>query len=339
MAGNNAAENKATDNNMVPVTILTGFLGSGKTTLLNRILNEQHGRRIAVIENEFGEAGVDNEILIRGGDEQIIEMNNGCVCCTIRGDLMRILGDLKDRRDAGAIGFDRVIIETTGMADPGPVAQTFFLDEAIGNYYLLDSVITLVDAMHGERQLDEFREAQEQVGFADRILLSKTDLVTEDEAERLRRRLVHINPRAPIRNVHFGQMPIQEILDIRGFNLTAVLEIDPEFLEEEEHEHAEQVSSFVFRSERPFDGVRLEEFLSWLIQVHGKDMLRYKGVVYLKDNAHRVVFQGVHMLMGGDLGKAWGKEERRQSTLVFIGRNLPEDVFIKGLEQCLVQPQ
>jgi len=332
-------ENKAAETNMVPVTILTGFLGSGKTTLLNRILNEQHGLRIAVIENEFGEAGVDNEILVQGGDEQIIEMNNGCVCCTIRGDLMRILGDLKDRRDAGAIGFDRVIIETTGMADPGPVAQTFFLDEVIGNYYLLDSVITLVDAMHGERQLDEFREAQEQVGFADRILLSKTDLVTEDEAERLRRRLVHINPRAPIRKVHFGQMPIQEILDIRGFNLTAVLEIDPEFLEEDEHDHAEEVSSFVFRSERPFDGVRLEEFLSGLIQVHGKDMLRYKGVVYLKDNAHRVVFQGVHMLMGGDLGKAWGKEERRQSTLVFIGRNLPEDVFIKGLEQCLVQPQ
>jgi len=333
------AENGATENNMVPVTILTGFLGSGKTTLLNRILNEQHGHRIAVIENEFGEAGVDNEILVQGGQEQIIEMNNGCVCCTIRGDLMRILGDLKDRRDAGAIGFDRVIIETTGMADPGPVAQTFFLDEAIGNYYLLDSVITLVDAMHGERQLDEFREAQEQVGFADRILLSKTDLVTEDEAERLRRRLVHINPRAPIRKVHFGQMPIGEILDIRGFNLTAVLEIDPEFLEEGEHEHTEEVSSFVFRSERPFDGVRLEEFLSGLIQAYGKDMLRYKGVVYLKDNAHRVVFQGVHMLMGGDLGKAWGKEERRQSTLVFIGRNLPEDVFIKGLEQCLVQPQ
>ena len=334
MAGNNTVES-----GMVPVTILTGFLGSGKTTLLNRILNEQHGHRIAVIENEFGEAGVDNEILVQGGEEQIIEMNNGCICCTVRGDLMRILGDLKDRRDAGAIGFDRVIIETTGMADPGPVAQTFFLDEAIGNYYLLDSVITLVDAMHGGRQLDEFREAQEQVGFADRILLSKTDLVSEHDAEHLRRRLVHINPRAPIRKVHFGQMPIDEILDIRGFNLTAVLEIDPEFLDEVEHEHAQEVSSFVFRSERPFDGVRLEEFLAGLIQVYGKDMLRYKGVVYLKDNAHRVVFQGVHMLMGGDLGKAWGKEERRQSTLVFIGRSLPEDVFIKGLEQCLVQPQ
>ena len=332
-------ENNAAENEMVPVTILTGFLGSGKTTLLNRILNEQHGHRIAVIENEFGEAGVDNEILVHGSDEQIIEMNNGCVCCTIRGDLMRILGDLKDRRDAGAIGFDRVIIETTGMADPGPVAQTFFLDEAIGNYYLLDAVITLVDAMHGERQLDDFREAQEQVGFADRILLSKTDLVPEHGVERLRRRLLHINPRAPIRKVHFGQMPIEEILDIRGFNLTAVLEVDPEFLEEDEHEHAQEVSSFVFRSERPFDGARLEQFLSGLIQAYGKDMLRYKGVVYLKDNAHRVVFQGVHMLMGGDLGKAWGKEEKRQSTLVFIGRGLPEDVFIKGLEQCLVQPQ
>jgi len=324
---------------MVPVTILTGFLGSGKTTLLNRILNEDHGRRIAVIENEFGEAGVDNEILVRGGDQQIIEMNNGCVCCTVRGDLMRILGDLKDRRDAGAIGFDRVIIETTGMADPGPVAQTFFLDEAIGNYYLLDSVITLVDAVHGELQLNEYREAQEQVGFADRILLSKTDLVSEHDAERLRRRLVQINPRAPIRKVHFGQMPIADVLDIRGFNLTAALEIDPQFLDEDEHEHAGEVSSFVFRSERAFDGVRLEEFLSGLVQAYGKDMLRYKGVVYLKDNAHRVVFQGVHMLMGGDIGKAWGEEERRQSTLVFIGRNLPENVFIGGLEQCLVQPQ
>jgi G3E family GTPase len=324
---------------MVPVTILTGFLGSGKTTLLNRILKEDHGQRIAVIENEYGEAGVDNDILVDSGQEQIVEMNNGCICCTVRGDLIRILGELRGKRDAGKLKFDRVIIETTGMADPGPVAQTFFLDEAIGNYFLLDSVLTLVDAKHANETLDQFREAQEQVGFADRILLSKTDLVTEEEVEKLRHRLVRMNPRAPVKKVHFGNAPIDEILDIRGFNLNAILEIDPQFLEEDEHEHDEHVSSFVFRADKPFDGVKLEEFLSGLTQVYGNDMLRYKGVLYLKDNPRRVVFQGVHMMMGGDMGKAWSKNEKRQSTMVFIGRNLPEDLFVKGLEQCLVTAQ
>jgi G3E family GTPase len=329
----------ATEDNMVPVTILTGFLGSGKTTLINRILKEQHGRRIAVIENEFGEAGVDNEILLANEGEQIVEMNNGCVCCTVRGDLIRILGELKERRETGKLRFERVIIETTGMADPGPVAQTFFIDEHIGNYYLLDSVITLVDAKHAQKQLDEFREAQEQVGFADRILLSKTDLVPDEEQARLRKRLVQMNPRAPIKSVHFGNAPIGEILDIRGFNLNAVLELDPEFLEDDEHEHDEHVSSFVFRSGKPFDGVRLEEFLSGLIQVYGPNMLRYKGVLYLKGNTNRVVFQGVHMLMGGDVGRPWGKDEKPASTLVFIGKDLPQDLFIKGLEQCLEATQ
>src|SRR3954462_9981699 len=181
--------------NMVPVTILTGFLGSGKTTLLNRILQEQHGHKIAVIENEFGEVGVDNAI-IEKSDEQIVEMNNGCICCTVRGDLIRILGELRTKRDTGELKFDRVIIETTGMADPGPVAQTFFLDESIGGYYLLDSVLTLVDAKHANETLDQFREAQEQVGFADRILMSKTDLVSEDEVEKLSARLMRMNPRA-----------------------------------------------------------------------------------------------------------------------------------------------
>src|SRR3954465_5908977 len=326
------------DSNMVPVTILTGFLGSGKTTLLNRILKDDHGHRIAVIENEFGEIGVDNEI-IETGDEQIVEMNNGCICCTVRGDLIRILGSLKEKRDEGKLKFDRVVIETTGMADPGPVAQTFFTDEEIGNYYLLDSIITLVDAKHAQKQLDEFREAQEQVGFADRILLSKTDLVAEDEQSRLRKRLGQMNPRAPIKSVHFGNAAIDEILDIRGFNLNAVLELDPAFLEDDEHEHDEQVSSFVFRSEKPFDGTRLEEFLSGLIQVYGPNMLRYKGVLYLKGNTNRVVFQGVHMLMGGDVGRPWSKDEKRSSTLVFIGKNLPQDLFIKGLEQCLEATQ
>jgi G3E family GTPase len=329
----------AVQENMVPVTILTGFLGSGKTTLVNRILKEQHGHRIAVIENEFGEAGVDNEILLNETGEQIIEMNNGCVCCTVRGDLIRILGELKERRDSGKLEFERVIIETTGMADPGPVAQSFFIDEKIGNYYLLDSVITMVDAKHGSKQLDEFREAQEQIGFADRILVSKTDLVSEDEQEALRKRLAKMNPRAPIKKVHFGNAPIGEILDIRGFNLNAVLELDPEFLEDAEHEHDEHVGSFVFRSDAPFDSGKLEEFLSGVVQIYGPDLLRYKGVLYMKGNANRVVFQGVHMLMGGDVGRPWDKGEKRSSTMVFIGKNLPQELFIKGLEQCLVEKQ
>ena len=324
---------------MVPVTILTGFLGSGKTTLLNRILKEQHGHKIAVIENEFGEAGVDNEILIRDKDEQIIEMNNGCICCTVRGDLMRILEDLRAKRESGKLWFERVIIETTGMADPGPVAQTFFLDEKIGQYYLLDSVLTLVDAKHGNKTLDDFKEAQEQVGFADRILMSKTDLVDAAEADKLKARLVRMNPRAPVKKVNFGDAPIAEILDIRGFNLNAILDLDPTFLEDAEHTHDEHVTSFVFRSERPFDGTKLEEFLGSIVQVYGENLLRYKGVLYLKGTPQRVVFQGVHMMMGGDLGRTWARDEKRSSTMVFIGRNLPEDLIVKGLEQCLSATQ
>jgi len=322
--------------NMVPVTILTGFLGSGKTTLLNRILKESHGGRIAVIENEFGEVGVDNEI-IETGDEQIVEMNNGCICCTVRGDLIRILGTLKQKRDQGALRFDRVVIETTGMADPGPVAQTFFTDEEIGNYYLLDSIITLVDAKHAPRQLDEFHEAQEQVGFADRILLSKTDLTNEDETKTLVERLKRMNPRAPIKAVNFGNAPLEEVLDIRGFNLNAILELEPQFLTDVQHQHHDQVESFVFRSQKPFDGDKLEQFLSGMIQVYGPDLLRYKGVLWMKGNPRRVVFQGVHMMMGGDLGKPWAKGEKKSSLLVFIGKQLPKDLFLAGLEECLAK--
>lgn len=319
---------------MVPVTILTGFLGSGKTTLLNRILQEDHGHRIAVIENEFGEVGIDNDI-IEKSDEQIVEMNNGCICCTVRGDLIRILGDLKDRRDKGALNFDRVLIETTGMADPGPVAQTFFTDEEIGSYYLLDSILTLVDAKHAEKQLNEFHEAQEQVGFADKVLMSKTDLVSEAEVGRLIERIKRMNPRAPIKPVRFGDAPLEEVLDLRGFNLNAILEIDPEFLTDIAHEHHDEVESFVFRGEKPFDGDKLEQFLSGMIQVYGPDLLRYKGVLWMKGNPRRVVFQGVHMMMGGDLGKPWAKGEKKASTLVFIGKKLPRDLFIAGLEECL----
>jgi len=324
------------EENMVPVTILTGFLGSGKTTLLNRILKEDHGHRIAVIENEFGEVGVDNEI-IETGDEQIVEMNNGCICCTVRGDLIRILGDLKSKRDTGALKFDRVVIETTGMADPGPVAQTFFTDEEIGNYYLLDSIITVVDAKHAPQQLDEFHEAQEQVGFADRILLSKTDLAKEEETELLIKRIKKMNPRAPIKKVHFGDTPLDEVLDIRGFNLNAILSLEPDFLTDVAHEHHDEVESFVFRSQKPFDGAKLEQFLSGMIQVYGPDLLRYKGVLWMKGNPRRVVFQGVHMMMGGDMGKPWEKGAKKQSVLVFIGKQLPKDLFIAGLEECLAK--
>src|SRR6266852_3823140 len=322
--------------NMVPVTILTGFLGSGKTTLLNRILREDHGGRIAVIENEFGEVGVDSA-LIEKSDEQIVEMNNGCICCTVRGDLIRILGSLKEKRDQGALKFDRVVIETTGMADPGPVAQTFFTDEEIGNYYLLDSIITIVDAKHAPKQLDEFHEAQEQVGFADRILMSKTDLVSENEVEDLSKRLKRMNPRAPIKKVNFGDAPIDEMLDIRGFNLNAILELDPEFLTDVQHEHHDEVESFVFRSKKPFDGAKLEQFLSGMIQVYGPDLLRYKGVLWMKGNPRRVVFQGVHMMMGGDVGKRWSKADKKESLLVFIGKKLPKDLFLAGLEECLAK--
>jgi G3E family GTPase len=320
-------------NEMVPVTILTGFLGAGKTTLLNRILREDHGKRIAVIENEFGEIGVDSEI-IEKSEEQIVEMNNGCICCTVRGDLIKILGDLKDRRDRGALKFDRVIIETTGMADPGPVAQTFFTDEDVGGYYLLDSILTVVDAKHASKQLDDFREAQEQVGFADRILLSKSDLVSENEIKTLSERIRRMNPRAQVKKVHFGEAPIEELLDLRGFNLNAILELDPEFLVDSHHDHHDEVESFVFRSDKPFDGDKLEQFLSGMIQVYGPDLLRYKGVLWMKGKPQRVVFQGVHMMMGGDLGKPWGKD-KKQSVMVFIGRKLPKDLFLAGLNECL----
>jgi len=255
----------------------------------------------------------------------------------VRGDLIRILGELKSKRDKGALNFDRVVIETTGMADPGPVAQTFFTDEEIGGYYLLDSILTLVDAKHAEKQLDEFNEAQEQVGFADRILMSKTDLVSEDDVKKLSTRIKQMNPRAPIKAVHFGEVPIAEVFDLRGFNLNAILELDPSFLVDNHHEHHDKVESFVFESEKPFDGDKLEQFLSGIIQVYGPDLLRYKGVLWMKGKKERVVFQGVHMMMGGDLGKPWGKGEKKRSIMVFIGKQLPRDIFLAGLEQCLAK--
>lgn len=320
---------------LIPVTILTGFLGSGKTTLLNHILKGNHGHRIAVIENEFGEAGIDNELLVQDLDEQIIEMNNGCICCTVRGDLVRILGELAYKRKAGTLKYDHVVIETTGLADPAPVAQTFFVDDNIMQNYLLDAIVTLVDAVHAPEQLDAHHEAQEQVGFADRVLISKTDLVDKQAVAALRQRLARINPRAKISESHHGVAAIDDLIDIRGFNLNAILDIEPEFLLDVDHAHDDDVKSFVFREDRPLDIVKIEDFLGSIVQVYGTKMMRYKGILNILGEDKRIVFQGVHMLMGADLGAKWKADETRSSKMVFIGRDLPQADIEKGLRQCV----
>ena len=321
----------------VPVTILTGFLGAGKTTLLNRILRERHGERIAVIENEFGAASIDTDLLFDSGVEQIVEMNNGCICCTVRGDLVRILGELRQRREANPAAFDRVIIETTGLADPAPVAQTFFIDDDIAAAYALDAIVTVVDAKHAPRQLDQFHEAQEQVAFADRILLSKADLVSDADSAALLARLRRINPRAAVKPVHFGETPIADLLDIGGFSLDSILEIEPGFLDDDahEHEHDDSVQSFVFTSAHALDPGRLQAFFRATIAAHAADLLRYKGVVAFPGVDRRVVFQGVHVMMGSDIGRPWAAGEARGSKLVFIGRKLPQDALIAQLETCV----
>ena len=356
---------------LIPATILTGFLGSGKTTLLKRLLSEAHGQKIAVIENEFGEENIDNDILVTDSKEQIVQMNNGCICCTIREDLRETLQLLASKRRKGLLDFDRIVIETTGLADPGPVAQTFFMDEEIAETYLIDSIITLVDAKHAAQQLNDRQEARRQVGFADQIFLSKTDLVSQEETDALIHRLKHMNPRAPIKAVHFGEVPIAEVLDLRGFNLNAKLDIDPEFLKEEEahshhdhgnehhdhvhgehcnhpshehghghhHHHDDDVKSFVYRSDRPFDPAKLEDFLGAIVNIYGPRMLRYKGVLNMVGTERKVIFQGVHQLMGSDLGPQWAPEEARQSRMVFIGIDLPRDILEQGLDRCLAESQ
>ncbi len=358
---------------MIPVTILTGFLGSGKTTLLKRILNEQHGMQIAVIENEFGEENIDNEILVQDSNEQIVQMSNGCICCTIRGDLVQALADLVTQRQDGKLKFDRVVIETTGLANPGPVAQTFFMDEEIADQYLLDAIITLVDAKHANAQLDQHEVVQRQVGFADRLFITKSDLISETELADLKHRLLHMNPRAPISVVNFGEAPLKEIFDIRGFNLNAKLEIDPDFLAEDDHQHAhdhadcdhehdqcaheghehgdehahghahhhhahhdDKIKSFVYRSERAFDAAKLEDFLGGVLQIYGERLLRYKGVLHMKGVDRRVVFQGVHQMMGSDLASKWLPADKKTNKMVFIGIDLPQDLITDGLDRCLV---
>jgi len=347
--------------NLIPATILTGFLGAGKTTLLKRVLTEAHGQKIAVIENEFGEENIDNEILVEDTKEQIMQLSNGCVCCTIREDLRATLALLAERRRKGELDFERVVIETTGLADPGPVAQTFFMDDEIAESYLLDSVLTLVDAKHANDQLDTRQEARRQVGFADQIFISKTDLVDDDSVDALAHRLSHMNPRAPQQRVHFGEVPLAKVFDLKGFNLNTTLEIDPDFLSAQEHDHDhdhghehhdhapgeacdhphhhhhdDDVKSFVFRSERAFNPAKLEDFLGAIVQVYGPKMLRYKGVLYMKGSDRKVVFQGVHQMMGSDLGPKWAPAEKKNSKMVFIGIDLPKEILLQGLESCLV---
>ena len=359
---------------LIPATILTGFLGSGKTTLLKRILSEAHGQKIAVIENEFGEENIDSDILVSETTEQIVQMSNGCICCTIREDLRTALQTLAEKKRKGELHFDRVVIETTGLADPGPVAQTFFMDDEIAESYLLDSILTLVDAKHAANQLNDRQEARRQVGFADQIFISKTDLVAKEETDALIHRLKHMNPRAPQKAVHFGEEALSEVFDLRGFNLNAKLDIDPDFLKDESHDHGhdhghdheghdhapgehcdhpshahseagqhghhhhhdDDVKSFVFRSDRAFDAAKLEDFLGAIVNIYGPRMLRYKGVLNMKGTDRKVIFQGVHQLMGSDLGPAWGPDEPRVNKMVFIGIDLPKDIFLQGMEQCLV---
>lgn len=355
---------------LIPATILTGFLGSGKTTLLKRVLSEAHGQKIAVIENEFGEENIDNEILVSNTNEQIIQMSNGCVCCTIREDLRTTLTDLAEKKRKGELDFDRIVIETTGLADPGPVAQTFFMDDVIAESYLLDSILTLVDAVHAADQLNTRQEARRQVGFADQLFISKSELVSAANLDALQHRLKHMNPRAPQRTVHFGDIKISEVFDQHGFNLNAKLDIDPDFLKVEEHHHHDHahdhkpkhgeeghvhdascghdhggqhlhhhhtdddVKSFVFRANKALDPAKLEDFLGAIVNIYGPKMLRYKGVLNMKGTDRKVIFQGVHQLMGSDLGPVWAKDEVRNSKMVFIGIDLPKDILLQGLENC-----
>ena len=339
----------------IPVTILTGFLGSGKTTLLKKILSDDHGYKIAVVENEFGEESIDNEILIQDDNERIVQMNNGCICCNIRGDLVEALSELIDRRGRGDFDFDHLVIETTGLANPAPIAQSFFMAEELADDYLIDAIITLVDAKHGDAQLSEHEVAQWQVGFADQIFITKTDLVDADTLAALQSRLKHINPRAAVQIAAFGGIEVAQVLDQRGFNLNAKLDIDPHFLtedDESDHDHVhdehcqhdhghhhpqhdDAIKSFVYRAARPFNMSALDHALGQLVSQYGKQMLRYKGVLDVEGLDRRVVFQGVHETVGSDVSSKWEEGETRGSKIVFIGFDLPEAVIRSMLDNCL----
>ena len=346
----------------VPVTVLTGYLGAGKTTLVNRILSEDHGRRYAVIVNEFGEIGIDGDLIV-GADEELFEMNNGCVCCTVRGDLIRTLHALLEQSRGSARPFDAIIVETTGLADPGPVAQTFFVDPVLQAGTVLDSVTTVVDAAHIERRLYDSREAAEQIAFADQIVLNKIELVGPDQLLAIEARLRRLNPLAPIHRTQRAQLALEKILARGGFDLERIVSLEPQFLaatppadaahvhhehcghshdqgNEHVHDHVHDhgIGSVSLSSNRPMDSALLSRWLQALVAAQGQDILRLKGIIDVQGEARRMVVQGVHMLLEGDLQRPWRPDEPRSSRLVFIGRGLDAALLQAGLDGCAAAP-
>ncbi|MBV9735064.1 MAG: GTP-binding protein [Acidisphaera sp.] len=329
MSDASSAPNAAPE--QVPVTVLTGYLGAGKTTLLNRILSENHGRRYAVVINEFGELGVDNDLVV-DTDEEVFEMNNGCICCTVRGDLIRIVGGLMKRPQK----FDGIIIETTGLANPAPVAQTFFVDEGVRSRTRLDAIVTVVDAKHLPQRLADSHEAADQIAFADVIVLNKTDLVTAEELAEVERRIRAINRFAEIHRTQRAGLPIADVLDRGAFDLDRVLQRAPDFLTDDTHEHNDDVASVSFEAGRPIDPEKFNLWIGALLAEKGQDLLRTKGILHFKGEDRRFAFQAVHMIADGDHIGPWKQGEKRTSRIVFIGRNLNRPLLRRGFEACQV---